>query len=126
MIKLNSGKVLEIRSKRAAGQTQESLSREYRVSINTIRSVCRGNSWQDLELELAPPDGADAAASQARLEELLGGSAKPEPIEEDPLEAILRRRSRQAIPAGVPPGDGPDSQPKSEQQENPDAEPTAG
>lgn len=67
--KLTGAKVIEIRAKYASRDyTQEQLSREYQVSINTIRNVVRGVTWQHLgEIRSEADVLTDAKLSEQRL-----------------------------------------------------------
>jgi hypothetical protein len=49
--KLDAQRVLDMRAKYATGMyTQASLSREFQVSIATVRNVVNGLSWQNVEM----------------------------------------------------------------------------
>lgn len=95
MAKLNEILVLEMRSKYASGKyTIEQLAREYGVSWNAARSAIKGTSYQNVDMITGDVED-EAQASEARLMALIGSNpvmpaAEPE---EDPLEAILRRRA---------------------------------
>jgi transposase len=71
--KLNPTKVYEIREKYATGDyTQEGLSREYGVSISTIRNVLHRVTWQQYGQPVRqPPTEEEMEAASKRLGELL-------------------------------------------------------
>lgn len=82
--KLTPMDVIEIRKRRAAGETQASLCREYRVTVGTIGRIVRGESWQafqqcetDFEIEsmmaraATPVSPEEIRRSQEKLAELL-------------------------------------------------------
>ena len=82
--KLTAGQVIAIREQYAAGGcTQADLCRHYGVSVIQIGRIINGQSWQ--KLPMAPKTAADAAASQARLLEM------------------LRREQPEAIPVSIEP-----------------------
>ena len=93
--KLTGVEVMQIREKYASGMyTQARLSREYHVSINTIRNVVTGVTWQDLP-GCVPQEVVDEAAlrSQRRLDELMSGDRLPAAtaeLSDDMLEAMER------------------------------------
>ncbi len=112
MKKLTDEQVLEIRSKREAClqrlpgaglYTQPALALEYGVSVNTIRSIEKGLSYREVGTINDGDPRSATAESISKLKQILAQDApNVEPTtsepEEDPLEAIMRRRSRQEIP----------------------------
>jgi hypothetical protein len=73
--KLTGVEVMQIREKYASGiYTQSRLSREFRVSISTIRNIVTGVSWQDLP-DVTPQHVADESAMRSlrKLDAMLGG-----------------------------------------------------
>jgi hypothetical protein len=99
MGKLNDVKVLEMRSKHAAGRTIESLSLEYGVSPNAARSAIKGLTYQHVEQIAGSEAGLEE--SQKKMLELinLGASLPSAQPEEDHLDEMLRRRSLAASTA---------------------------
>lgn len=96
--KLTAEQVMQIRDKQAAGWTQSRLSRDYQVSIGTIRNIVQGLTWQSLPLndkewvetvpQIDEPSPEVMAQSQARLQALL--QKKPDSIAIDPFTAPER------------------------------------
>lgn len=71
--KLTGVEVMEIREKYASGlYTYDRLSREYFVATNTIRSIVKGTSWQQLP-SVTPQEVVEEGAvrSMRRLNELM-------------------------------------------------------
>lgn len=83
--------IVMIRRRYNAGETQGSLSREYRMSIGTIGRIVRGESWQDIPAPAHPDEigletarasnanvsDAEIQASLAKLQKLMGGGTSP-------------------------------------------------
>lgn len=46
--KLEPQQVVEIYRRRAAGETQGALARDFQISIGQIGKICRGEVWQEL------------------------------------------------------------------------------
>lgn len=87
--KLTPVLVIEIREKYATRlYTQARLSREYHVSINTIRNVVGGVTWQDVAM-IEPQDVIDEAAlrSQRKLDAMMAGATTTE-LSEDVMAAM--------------------------------------
>ena len=78
--------VMEIREKWASGgYTQAQLSREYQVSITTIRNIIQGVTWQRLPAIIPQEQIAlEAKVSQSRLT-----SAEPVKISEETQAKLL-------------------------------------
>jgi hypothetical protein len=78
--------VMEIREKWASGEyTQTQLSREYQVSITTIRNIIQGVTWQRLPAIIPQEQIAlEAKVSQARLPQ-----AEPVKISEETQAKLL-------------------------------------
>lgn len=77
--KLTGAEVMEIREKYASGlYTQARLSREYQVSITTIRNIVHGVTWQNLP-GVIPQHVVEEGAmrSMRRLDELLSLDSLP-------------------------------------------------
>jgi len=91
MRKFSQSEILEIRSKRAAGQTQPALALEYGCSVNTIRSIEKGLSYREVGGFAAPAEH-EALESQDRFLAMIAkqGAQHFEPTP-DPTLAILAR-----------------------------------
>jgi hypothetical protein len=78
--------VMEIREKWASGEyTQTQLSREYQVSITTIRNIIQGVTWQRLPAIIPQEQIAlEAKVSQSRLPQ-----AEPVKISEETQAKLL-------------------------------------
>lgn len=96
MAKLDDEKVLEMRSKHAAGWTYERLCLEYGVSMNSCRNAVKGLSYQHLERETPIVPVSEVEASAARLLASLESMPATTP-EVDPLEEMLARRAAKRI-----------------------------
>lgn len=104
--KLTGDKVIEIRQKYATRQyTQEALSREYQVSINTIRNILRGVSWQNLPtIKSEAEEQTEAKLSEHRFATLLRLEAdiakvqEPERQLDQFINPEARRRYLGALP----------------------------
>lgn len=74
--KLTAVEVLQIREKYATGlYTYDRLALEYGVATNTVRSIVKGTSWQNVPM-ITPGHVIDDAAlrSQRKLEAMLAGA----------------------------------------------------
>lgn len=100
MAKLDDEKVLEMRSKHAAGWTYERLCLEYGVSMNSCRNAVKGLSYQHLERETPIVPVSEVEASAARLLASLESMPATTP-EVDPLEEMLARRAARASEAAA-------------------------
>jgi hypothetical protein len=73
--KLTGEKVIEIRQKYALPgrqYTQDRLAREYQVSVNTIRNIVNGVTWQTLPVIASSAEEATAAKlSELRAQAML-------------------------------------------------------
>lgn len=96
--KLNADQVFEIRRRYGSRElepvTMEQLSREFQVSLNTIRNIIHGVTWQSVPGFVTKEDvDYEAARSQELLQAMLA-SNPPKPQEEaspDPVAEILSR-----------------------------------
>ena len=59
--KLTASMVLDMRAEYAEGATQGDLSRKYEISVVQVGRIVRGESWQNLPIDLSP------AAKQQQL-----------------------------------------------------------
>ena len=123
--RLTGVQVMEIRDKYAnrlhTGITQEDLSREYQVSITTIRNVVHGVTWQ----RLAGSQPEEQVELQARQSEQLfkelealttiapvaGASAS------DALDLYMKRAKREPNQTGDSPGNPAELQPEAQADE---------
>jgi hypothetical protein len=90
--KLSGIQVYEIREKwNARTHTQDALSREYQVSIGTIRNIVRGVTWQNRAMPQQSMDEQALAIkiSQDRLLALLQADEKPARSDEKAEKAEL-------------------------------------
>lgn len=105
--KLSAAKAFQIRQDYAVGgKTQAQLAVEHGVSLNTIRNVLQGVTWQQVPMPVAGEQEAyDIQQSQERLKDLLAVPSDLSDLSkivgrmaptEDPLEEIIRRRSQYA------------------------------
>jgi len=90
--KLTPHEVLEIRDRYSQGWTQAALCKEYRVGINQIGRIVRGESWQ--HVAAAMPTALDSKKMFERLSRRLaadgieiptesGGALNPAPVVEE-------------------------------------------
>src|SRR4051812_49228482 len=102
--KLTAVEVLEIREKYATGlYTYDRLALEYGVATNTIRSIVKGTSWQQVPM-ITPQHVVDDAAlrSQRKLEAMLaqteGLAPRASEIEVDDEAMAAMQAALQTIP----------------------------
>jgi len=80
--KLTAQQVLEIYKRRAAGESQGSLSRAFQISVGQMGKICRGEVWQELYnrftqgLPLQPKD-VDLDLALDELTAGIGTEAQP-------------------------------------------------
>jgi hypothetical protein len=88
--RLTGEQVLDMRTKRASGMyTQEQLSREFRVSISTVRNILNYVTWQNVAYEpptQAPPQNAPVKEVPQSQEEAIKAKMFAR-LEEQPLLA---------------------------------------
>lgn len=97
--KLNGVQVMEIREKYASGEyTQSRLSREYLVSISTIRNIVTGVSWQELP-SVTPSHVVDEGAlrSLRKLNEIMSGDGLPPGGQVDDETFAAMERAAKAV-----------------------------
>lgn len=99
--KLTGEQVIEIRQKYALSgreYTQDRLAREYQVSVNTIRNIVNGVTWQSLPMIASQAEVLTAAKlSELRAQAMLDAGMM-EPVEKkgeetkfnDPLKDKLK------------------------------------
>lgn len=87
--KLTGEQVISIRQKYALPgrqYTQDRLAREYQVSVNTIRNIVNGVTWQQLPMIATTAEEATAAKlSELRIQAMLdAGLLEAKPVASDP------------------------------------------
>jgi hypothetical protein len=102
--KLNPEQVAEMRRLYSEENwTQGRLARHFAMSVGQVGRIVRGEHWhdytrpptdQEIAASTTPVDEDEVRASEAKLLEKLSSSSPPSPPAEDPIEEILRRRSR--------------------------------
>lgn len=108
-VKLTPRDVLEIRRLRGDGWSQSRLAKQFKVGINQIGKICRGEAWANIthgqavltdgeaqlrQLTMPQPSEGEISASLERLQRLLGTqgtTTSPSPL--PPLSAEVSERA---------------------------------
>lgn len=90
--KLTPMLVMEMRDKYATGKyTQPMLSREYLVSLSTVRNIVNGTTWQKLPMATdEEAEKVEAKLSENRVRALLALGSKHEPAEPNVLDRLTQ------------------------------------